>query len=100
MRLKLKFSSVGALALAAVLTGCAAGPHPVVDDAKLRAVHTVTVVYPGQAVYESGTASAPILIPVGSLVVAAITHFVIHIVTGDLRATKNMFTFNDIEQRL
>jgi hypothetical protein len=29
-----------------------------------------------------------------------IGHFVIHIVTGDLRATKNMFTFNDIEQRL
>jgi hypothetical protein len=94
MRLKLKFSSVGALALAAVLTGCAAGPHPVVDDAKLRAVHTVTVVYPGQAVYESGTASAPILIPVGSLVVAAITGAV----TGGVNASvsKAPATFNDI----
>lgn len=93
MRLKSKFSSIGALTVVAALSGCAAGPHPIVD-AKLRTVHTVTVVYPGQAVYEGGAGSAPILIPAGGVIAAAVTGAVTRAVNASVSIAPA--TFNDI----
>ena len=94
MRVKSGFSSICVIAVVAALSGCAAGPRPVIDDARLPAVHTVTVIYPGQAVYTGGTASAPILLPGGSVLAAAIAGAV----TGSINASvsKTPATFNDI----
>ncbi|WP_186041983.1 hypothetical protein [Burkholderia gladioli] len=67
-----KFSTLGAIAVLAMLTGCAVGPHPEVDAGKFGTVHTVTVVYPGKMVYTGGSASAPLAIPGIGLIGAAI----------------------------
>lgn len=94
MQLLAKFSSIGVIAVAAALSGCAAGPRPVIDDAKLSTIHTVTVVYPGQAVYMGGSASAPLLIPGGGVIAAAVAGAV----TGSVNASvsKAPAAFNDV----
>jgi hypothetical protein len=41
--------------MAKMVSGCADGPLTLVDDAKVRSINTVRVVYLGQALYESET---------------------------------------------
>ncbi len=86
--------SIIALAAAATLSGCAAGPRPVVDEARFKPIHTITVIYPGQAVYYGSMVSAPIPIPVVGLVGAAIAGAV----TGSINAanSKKRVTFDDL----
>ena len=87
-------SKLSALGVAATLAGCAAGPSPEVDAGKFSTVHTVTVVYPGKAVYAGGAASMPLLVPGGGLLGAAIAGAV----TGAANASvsKAPATFDDL----
>jgi hypothetical protein len=90
----LKLSTIIAI-LTLCLGGCAAtGPRPDVDAENFGHVKTVTVVYPGQAVYEAGSASVPIILPVGGLIAAAAAGAA----TGAANASvsKAPATFNDL----
>lgn len=96
MRSILKFSFVGAAALLTVsLVGCASAPRAEFDAAKIRAVHSVTVVYPGKVEY---TAARPQyqFVPVGGGAVAAIATAAVAGIANAQRAKQDAPSFNDV----
>ncbi|MFC0400210.1 hypothetical protein [Paraburkholderia rhizosphaerae] len=59
MRLLSKLLNIGAIAALTALTGCGTPPVAEVDAAKIRTIHTVTVIYPGKTVYGGARAQVP-----------------------------------------
>jgi hypothetical protein len=74
MRFVSRILNTAAIAALAAIAGCASAPRPEVDAGKLRAIHTVTVIYPGKAVYSAARAQMPLmLVGGGGLLGAALT---------------------------
>lgn len=91
-----KFFSMGAIcALTVLLVGCASAPRAEVDAAKIRAVHTVTVVYPGKAVYSAGRPQVQ-FVPVGGGAIAAIAAGTATALANAHNAKQNPLAFNDV----
>ncbi len=94
MRLTSKLLNLGTIAALSVLSGCAA-PLAQIDTAKIHTVHTVTVVYPGKAVYSGGRAQTPLMLTGGGLIGAALTVAI----TGAANASaakENPLAFDDV----
>jgi hypothetical protein len=65
--------SIAAIAILTAIAGCASAPSPEVDAGKLHAIHTVTVIYPGKAMYSAGRAQMPLMLVGGGVLGAALT---------------------------
>jgi hypothetical protein len=90
-----KLLNLGAIAALTALVGCAAGPRAEVDTGKLRSVHTVTVVYPGKAVYSGGRAQTPLLLTGGGLIGATLTGAVTGLANAST-AKQDPLAFDDV----
>lgn len=73
MKFVQKILSTAAIAALATIAGCASAPHPEVDAGKLRAIHTVTVIYPGKTVYTASRVQMPLMLVGGNVLTAAMT---------------------------
>ncbi|PMS21220.1 hypothetical protein C0Z18_08575 [Trinickia dabaoshanensis] len=96
MRSILKFFRVsGAAVLSVVLVGCASAPRAEIDAAKIRTVHTVTVVYPGKVVYTAARPQFQFVPVVGGAVGAIATATVAGIVDAH-HAKQDAPKFDDV----
>ncbi len=95
MRLMSKLANPGVIVALAALAGCAAAPRAEIDSAKLHTIHTVTVVYPGKAVYIGGRAQMPLLLTGGGLIGAALTGAVTGLANAS-SAKQKPLAFDDV----
>jgi hypothetical protein len=96
MRSTFNFFNLAAIsALTVLLVGCASAPRAEVDAAKIRSVHTVTVVYPGKAVYSAGRPQFEFQ-SVGGGAIAAIATGTAAAVANAHNAKQNPLAFDDV----
>jgi hypothetical protein len=96
MRSTFNFFNLAAIsALTVLLVGCASAPRAEVDAAKIRSVHTVTVVYPGKAVYSAGRPQFGFQSVGGGAIVAIATGTAAAVANAH-NAKQNPLAFDDV----
>lgn len=91
-------NSAAVSALTVLLVGCASAPRAEVDAAKIHAVHTVTVVYPGKTVYIAWRPQVQ-LMAVGGGAIGAIAAGAATALVNAHTAKQDPLAFNDVVTR-